>query len=263
MGIVAASMSTADGAILAMGTVFSHNILRQLDTVYPSLITVDNLLTAARLSTIPFTIIAAFLAAFYKETGYLLIVAFDIVLASVIAPLFGCFYTKKPSPRAAFCSVLVGVIMRVTLEFSLPKDDSLVLPYDYLEFYNFGPAASTLLPTFVDGPAGSVWNPSVDICEQEQFADYTGVDSLAAFLASAIVFMLIQFVEHRLGGKALFYFPGSEPYEKELGPDESEESPGELDKTTSRTMDVDVSHKSHIIADDVEENQAEHNEIVA
>ena len=31
IGIVAASMSTADGAILAMGTVWSHNITRQLD----------------------------------------------------------------------------------------------------------------------------------------------------------------------------------------------------------------------------------------
>jgi hypothetical protein len=39
VGIIAASMSTADGAILAMGTVVSHNIMRQLDGVYPNLVT--------------------------------------------------------------------------------------------------------------------------------------------------------------------------------------------------------------------------------
>ena len=75
IGIVAASMSTADGAILAMGTVWSHNITRQLDKYYPSLVTPDNLLMAARLSTIPFTLAATIIAAQVRETGYLLIVA--------------------------------------------------------------------------------------------------------------------------------------------------------------------------------------------
>lgn len=259
MGIVAASMSTADGAILAMGTVFSHNILRQLDAVYPSLITVDNLLSAARLSTIPFTIIAASLAAFYQETGYLLIVAFDIVLAAVIAPLFGCFYAKNPSPRAALCSVLVGIIVRVTLEFALPKDDSLLVPFDYPEFFNVGPAASTLLPTFVDGPAGSVWDPTVEVCEQEQYKDYTGVDSLSAFLASILVFMFIQFVEYKQGGRALFLFPGGEGYEKDLGHADEEHPP--LDKTTTRTVDVDTSVKSSSV--DVKEGAVVENEVIA
>ena len=107
IGIVAASMSTADGAILAMGTVWSHNITRQLDkckssetnfwflyvftrlvwnccltiwfpftdTGYPTLVTPDNLLMAARLSTIPFTLAATIIADVVRETGYLLIVA--------------------------------------------------------------------------------------------------------------------------------------------------------------------------------------------
>jgi Na+/proline symporter len=35
-GIIAASMSTASGAILAVGTVFSHNIMRQPDAKWPS-----------------------------------------------------------------------------------------------------------------------------------------------------------------------------------------------------------------------------------
>ena len=246
MGIVAASMSTADGAILAMGTVFSHNVVRQLDAIYPNLITADNLLTSARVSTLPFTIIAAILAAFYQKTGYLLIVAFDIVFACLIAPLFGCFYTKNPSPRAALCSVVTGIILRVTLEFALPKDGLLVLPLDFPEFDNYGPAASTLLPTFVDGPAGSVWDPSVEPCDQDKFSDYTGVDSLAAFGASTLVFLFIQIVEHKIG-RPLFYFPGDVGYEKNLGSENTVEGPGDLDKSVARTVDVDQSMKPAIV----------------
>lgn len=83
VGIIAASMSTADGAILAMGTVMSHNVARQFDIWYPSLITSENLLNMARFTTIPFTLCSAFIASYSGETGYLLIVAFDVVLATV------------------------------------------------------------------------------------------------------------------------------------------------------------------------------------
>lgn len=75
IGIVAASMSTADGAILAMGTVWSHNIQRQLGRYYSSLNNPDNLLMAARLSTIPFSLAATIIASQVQSTGYLLIVA--------------------------------------------------------------------------------------------------------------------------------------------------------------------------------------------
>lgn len=93
IGIIAASMSTADGAILAMGTVMAHNVLRQFDAWFPSLVTPDNLLLMARITTIPVTLIAAILASFYRSshsagaTGYLLIVAFDIMLATAGALL--------------------------------------------------------------------------------------------------------------------------------------------------------------------------------
>lgn len=75
IGIVAASMSTADGAILAMGTVWSHNVQRQLGKYYPSLVDPDNLLMAARVSTIPFSLAATIIASQVQKTGYLLIVA--------------------------------------------------------------------------------------------------------------------------------------------------------------------------------------------
>jgi Na+/proline symporter len=136
IAIIAASMSTCDGAILAMGTVFSHNILRN----FTSSINTKNLLTAARISSIPFTILAAVIASYYKSnhslgaTGYLLVVAFDVVLASVVVPLFGCFYTRKPSPLAALLAILAGALSRVILEFTLPKDGFVIAPYGGDEF---------------------------------------------------------------------------------------------------------------------------------
>ena len=129
---------------------------------------------------------------------------------------FGCFYTKTPSPRAALLSVTAGAITRIILEFTLPKDGSFVMPYNYEEYYDYGTAASANLPTFVDPGDGSIpqWNPAVEACEQEQFKDFSGVDSLTAFLTSILVFVSVQALEHSRGGKPLFTFAGLTPYEK-------------------------------------------------
>lgn len=145
VAIIAASMSTCDGAILAMGTVFSHNIIRNLNAVFPScfkqeLIDNKNLLNVSRVAAVPFTVISALIASFYQSshslgaTGYLLVVAFDIVLASAVVPLFGCFYTKKPSPLAALLAILAGAATRVILEFALPKDGFVLAPFPGDEF---------------------------------------------------------------------------------------------------------------------------------
>jgi hypothetical protein len=240
IGIVAASMTTADGAILAMGTVFSHNLMRQLDVRFPKLVTAENLPTVARYSTVPFTIAAACIASASRETSYLLTVAFDIVLASVITPLFCCFYAKTPSPRAAVCSILAGASTRIILEFVLPKDGSFLLPFDLEEFYDYGPAASTKFPVFVDAPADQIWDPSTEVCMQGQFKDYTGVDSLSAFFCSIFVFTLVHITEIFRGGRPLFSVPGLEGYEKNLEKcniNDSAKSNNELDRNPSPSLD--------------------------
>ncbi|KAL3762641.1 hypothetical protein ACHAW5_007212 [Stephanodiscus triporus] len=204
IGIVSASMSTCDGAILAMGTVMSHNILRNIGEFLPfssRIVTDKNLLFAARVSTLPMTIISGLIASFFRSnhaagaTGYLLIVAFDVVLATVIVPLFGCFYTKRPSPLAALCAVTTGLVTRLTLEFALPKDGFLVMPFPGDEFLNYGSAASTAFPTYFDKPQEEVWDPNNEQCEQPRYNDWTGVDSLASPIAAAIVFIFVQFLE--------------------------------------------------------------------
>ena len=76
--------------------------MRQVDRVVPGFVSDENLLSMARFSTFPFAVISTLIAAFYKSnhsaggTGYLLIVAFDVVLATVVAPLFGAFLHIQP-----------------------------------------------------------------------------------------------------------------------------------------------------------------------
>lgn len=198
-------MSTCDGAILAMGTVFSHNIVRNIGSFIPcfgdNIITDKNLLTIARFASIPLTVISALVAEFYRSThsagatGYLLIVAFDVVLASVVVPLFGCFYTKRPSPLAAFLAIISGVAVRVILEFTLPKDGFLLAPFSGDEFLNYGSASSTAFPSFWDVPDADKWDSSAEQCVQTRFKDWTGVDSLSAPLVALVVFVFVQFLE--------------------------------------------------------------------
>ena len=207
VGIVAASMSTCDGAILAMGTVFSHNVVRNLGSFLPffsdKIITTDNLLTVARVASVPFTIIAAIVAAYYRSshsagaTGYLLIVAFDVVLATCVVPLFGCFYTKNPSPLAALLAIIAGAITRVVLEFTLPKDGYLLAPFGGDEFLDYGSAASSRVPPFWDFAEADRWDDTAEPCEQARFEDFTGVDSLAAPVVGLIVFVVVQLLEKK------------------------------------------------------------------
>ena len=76
-----------------------------------------NLLDMARISTCIWAPISAIIATYnWKTSGYLLVVAFDIMLAGSVVPLFACFYWKKCAPYAAFMSMFCGSLCRVILE---------------------------------------------------------------------------------------------------------------------------------------------------
>lgn len=201
IAIVAASMSTADGAILALSTVISHNLARKL----PFGISDDNLLLVSRFSAVPITIVAAIIAALNPgSTGYLLVVAFDIALAGAVVSLFAAFYVDKPSPLAALCSVVGGAITRVVLEFALPKDGFLILPFEGDEFLDYGVPTTAKFPPFVDVPKALRYDPSDDSqCPQGRLTDFTGVDSLASPLVALIIFTVIHLIEKKKGGPLL------------------------------------------------------------
>jgi len=86
--------------------------------------------------------------------------------------------------------------------------------YDAPAFFDVGPAASSAFPEFIDVPSTDYWDQTSQPCEQEQFRDYTGVDSLASFLVCLLLFLSVQFLEFRLG-RALFNYGGGEAYIKD------------------------------------------------
>ena len=163
--------------------------------------------------SVPFTLASCLVASFFQSqhslgaTGYLLIVAFDIMLAGCIAPLFAMFYVDKPSPNAGFLSVLGGSVLRIILEFTLPKDGYLLLPFSGPEYLNYGPVSSDLYPGWFDVPPGDKWDPST--CEQVRFRDFTGVDSLVSPIFSLIVFVAVHYTEKYTGKNVLFFLPDS------------------------------------------------------
>lgn len=88
-------------------------------------------------------------------------------------PLFGAFYAKKPSPRAALVSIVGGASTRIILEFPLTKDGSLLLPFDDPEFLKFGAGASAGYPLFMDVNETEKWDPNIPVeeCVQELHTD--------------------------------------------------------------------------------------------
>ena len=55
------------------------------------------------------------------QTGYLLVVAFDIVFASCFVPLMAAVYMPCVTPNAGILSCVAGAVVRIILEFTLPK----------------------------------------------------------------------------------------------------------------------------------------------
>lgn len=182
IGIVCASMSTGDGAILAMSTVFSHNLLRKLPFEYFQ--EDKNLLFTTRLTTILWAAVASAIASSAPDTsGYLLIVAFDIMLAGCVVPMFAAVYWKGCNPVAACIAMVAGSLTRLILEFALPKDGLLVLVGTYAK--TFGPGAYF----GIDLNTGAMLP---EACPQYLLEDWTGVDSLVSPCVSLLFLLAFQ-----------------------------------------------------------------------
>jgi SSS family solute:Na+ symporter len=112
-GIVAASFSTADGAILGTAAVAVRNVggVRQEETGHGD----DRLLLATRIATLPVVVIAVLFALRVPETGILLTLAFDIMLAGLAVPfMLGLFWERANMP-AAVAAIAVGIVIRLVL----------------------------------------------------------------------------------------------------------------------------------------------------
>jgi SSS family solute:Na+ symporter len=125
MGVLGASMSTANGGLLAISSVVSRNII-QRDILRRMLkragLEDKKLLMTTRAFTIPMMVAAFILGYIIPQPGVYLILAFDIVFAGAWAPLtLGLFWRKANMP-AAITSLIVGSALRLLMFFIIPPD---------------------------------------------------------------------------------------------------------------------------------------------
>jgi solute:Na+ symporter, SSS family len=135
MGVLGASMSTANGGLLAISSVLSRNIVQRniLKRILKRPGLGDRkLLMVTRIFTIPMMLAAFVLAYMIPQPGVYLILAFDIVFAGAWAPLtFGLFWRKANTP-ATLASLIIGSSLRLLLFFVIPVElaglDTLIPP---------------------------------------------------------------------------------------------------------------------------------------
>src|SRR4030095_14763851 len=123
MGVLGASMSTANGGLLAISSVMSRNIIqRDILRKWLKKPGMDDrkLLRTTRIFTIPMMAAAFILGYLLPQPGVYLILAFDIVFAGAWAPLtLGLFWRKANFP-AAITSLVLGSGLRLLLYFVMP-----------------------------------------------------------------------------------------------------------------------------------------------
>lgn len=127
-GIVAAGMSTTNGAILGSAAVLVRNVAGRRsadeDEVGPGAVEamvgargagVDPVVRATRWCMLPVVGVAILLALEVPETGVLLVLAFDLMLACLVVPfLFGVWYSRGTA-AAAMSAMVVGFAVRLVL----------------------------------------------------------------------------------------------------------------------------------------------------
>lgn len=153
-GIVGASMSTGDGAILGTSAVIARNIFgfRSSAETHSRK---DQLLPWTRLFSIPITLLGIFFALAVPETGILLVLAFDVTFASLLVPLVLGVYWSKANVPAALAGIIAGSVTRLTMFALTPQiygsDNTLLYIPNNTVFGNMIDGISTFdgLPTLI------------------------------------------------------------------------------------------------------------------
>ncbi|MEZ5357001.1 MAG: hypothetical protein R2762_30540 [Bryobacteraceae bacterium] len=117
VGVLGASMSTANGAMLVISVVLARNVVQRWSAREYS----DSfMLRLSRLMALPTACAAALVAWIRPEPGILLVVAFDIVFAGCVVPLFLGVYWKKANSAAAIAAIVCGTAVRLLAYFITP-----------------------------------------------------------------------------------------------------------------------------------------------
>lgn len=152
-GLVGASMSTANGAILAISNVCVRNLggVRRVHVAGQS----DPLLRATRVAMVPMTLFAIVFAIYVQQTGILLTLAFDLMLACLVVPFILGLVWRRGTTTAAMSAILVGFVVRIGLFVLTPtmfgvENTILYIPNDLI-----GPSFDGW-PTFIAFAAGII-----------------------------------------------------------------------------------------------------------
>ena len=161
-GIVAASFSTSDGAILGTSAVMARNVVGiRVDEESSAAATdggtdegffstdSDKLLTVTRLMSVPITLLGVFFALRVSATGMLLVLAFDIMLAGALVPLvMGLYWPDISTTPAALSSMVAGSLTRLVFFVLVPTTYGIQNTLLYFENDMFTTAFDGL-PTFI------------------------------------------------------------------------------------------------------------------
>ncbi|MDX2178653.1 MAG: hypothetical protein SFV18_03605 [Bryobacteraceae bacterium] len=119
VGVLGASMSTANGAMLVIAVVGARNIWQRWSSAKVS---DSTMLFLSRALALPTAIAAAWIAYVRPEPGILLVVAFDIVFAGCVIPLFFGVYWPRATQAGAIASIVTGTAVRAVCYFAVPSE---------------------------------------------------------------------------------------------------------------------------------------------
>lgn len=117
LGVLGASMSTANGAMLVIAVVLARNIWQRWSN---ESVSDSKILFLSRALAIPTAAAACWIAYVKPEPGMLLVVAFDFVFAGSVTPLIMGVYWKKATSHGAVTCIVVGTISRLFFYFYVP-----------------------------------------------------------------------------------------------------------------------------------------------
>ena len=117
VGVMGASMSTANGAMLVISVVMARNVWQRWSS---RRVTDSTMLFLSRALALPTAVAACWIAYVRPEPGILLVVAFDIVFAGCVIPLFLGVYWQRATQAGALASILTGTIVRGLCYFIVP-----------------------------------------------------------------------------------------------------------------------------------------------
>ncbi len=110
--ILSAVMSSADGALLALSTLFTRNIL---PLVMPRNKDEKKQLMISRIVVVVFAVLTTVIGISYPHAFLLMNFGFDSLLAGLFIPLTLALYWNRINTAGFFCGVLTGILVRVLL----------------------------------------------------------------------------------------------------------------------------------------------------